>query len=194
MIFDFYFVSNIIVWLCSWTLISSVIVDFLLYQDNKNTQKKKKSKVATWNMSLFFFFLYILWWTKIWKFNIESEFIIFINILWLSIVVISTFFNVVWRFYLSSNWANHIKIYDNHFLVNSWPYKIVRHPLYASLIWLWIWVWLVYSNYLMLILTLLIFLPMMIYRAKQEEELLEKKFNNYKEYKEKVWMFLPKLF
>lgn len=100
----------------------------------------------------------------------------------------------MWRFYLSSNWANHIKIYDNHSLVVSWPYKIVRHPLYASLIWFWVWVGLAYLNYLMIALTLFIFLPMMIYRAKQEEQLLSERFPDYKNYKKKVSMFLPKLF
>jgi protein-S-isoprenylcysteine O-methyltransferase Ste14 len=46
----------------------------------------------------------------------------------------------------------------------------------------------------MIALTLFIFLPMMIYRAKQEEQLLSERFPDYKDYKKKVSMFIPKIF
>lgn len=189
-----YFWINLTIWLCSSVLIFSVIFDFILYQENNNTKKEKKSKVATWNMSFFFFLLYLIWVLKIWNFIIQDNIKNIISIIWIILVILWTLFNIIWRFYLSSNWANHIKIYDNHTLVTSGPYKIVRHPLYASLIWFWVWVWLAYTNFLMIILTLAIFLPMMIYRARQEEQLLTEKFKNYIEYKKKVWMFFPKLF
>jgi protein-S-isoprenylcysteine O-methyltransferase Ste14 len=35
---------------------------------------------------------------------------------------------------------------------------------------------------------------MMIYRAKQEEKMLKERFVDYTKYKEKVWMFFPKIF
>lgn len=187
-------ILNLMVWLCSSALIISVIADFLLYQENDNTKKVKKSKVATWNMSLLFFVIYILIMSNTWKINIINNYKIIVIAVWMTLTIIWTVFNIMWRFYLSSNWANHIKIYDNHSLILSWPYKIVRHPLYASLIWFWIWVWLVYSNILVIVLICIIFIPMMYYRAKQEEQLLKERFDEYTKYKNKVWMFFPKIF
>lgn len=188
------FLINLIISLCSSALIFSVIFDFILYEENDNTKKQKKSKVATWNMSFFFFILYLIWLLKIWNFRVQDNINNIITVIWIVLVILWTIFNIMWRFYLSNNWANHIKIYDNHTLVVSWPYKIVRHPLYASLIGFWVWVGLAYLNYLMIALTLFIFLPMMIYRAKQEEQLLSERFPDYKDYKKKVSMFIPKIF
>ncbi len=188
------FLTNLIIWLCSSALILSVIIDFLLYQENNKTKKVKKSKVATWNMSFFFFLLYLTWVFHIWNIEVYGNLKNIFTIVWLFLVIIWTILNIVWRFYLSTNWANHIKIYDNHTLITYGAYKIVRHPLYASLIWFAYGVWLTYSNWIVLLLNTIIFIPMMIYRAKQEEKLLTERFANYSEYKKKVWMFLPKLF
>jgi len=187
-------ILNLMVWLCSSALIVSVIADFLLYQENDNTKKVKKSKVATWNMSLLFFVIYLLIISNTWKLYIPDNYKIIIITIWIILTIIWTIFNIIWRFYLSNNWANHIKIYDNHSLVTSWPYKIVRHPLYASLIWFWLWVWLVYSNILVIVLISFVFIPMMYYRARQEEILLSERFKEYTDYKKKVWMFFPKIF
>lgn len=189
-----FFYSSLIIWICSSLLLLSVFVDFVLYYDNENIKNEKKSKVATWNMLLFFFVLYLIWLSRIWNINISYKYELFVNIFWLGLVIIWTIFNIIWRFYLSDNWSNHIKIYENHKLVKSWPYRIVRHPLYASLMRFWLWIWITYRNYLMIIFILLIFIPMMIYRAKQEEELLTKRFPEYMKYKKKVWLFFPKLF
>lgn len=161
--------------------------NYIYYKD------KLKSKVATWRMVIFFVVVYLVLRFQIWTIiipNIQTISIIF----WLIIVVFSTYFNILWRFYLSTNWSDNIKIYNDHSFINTWPYKIVRHPLYASLIWINYWVALIYSNWLVIILWTFVFLPMMIYRARQEEKLLIKNFINYTDYKNKVWMFFPKFY
>lgn len=189
------FLLNLIIWLCSSALVISIIADFMFYGENKNTKNELKSKVATGNMSLFFFVLYLILLLRLWKFPIENlDYKRIITGLGLFLVVVWTIFNIAWRYFLAHNWANHIKIYDNHTLVTAWPYKIVRHPLYSSLIWLSYGVWLAYCNWLILILTSIVFLPMMFYRAKQEEKMLTERFSDYVRYKQKVWMFFPKIF
>lgn len=185
---------NLVVWICSSILIIAVILDFIFFEEKIDTKNKKKSKVATWTMALFFFLLYIVWILKIWNLSFWEKLDLILIFFWIFLVIVWTIFNVVWRYYLSSNWANHIKIYKDHFLVKTGPYKIVRHPLYASLIWFWIWVSIVYLNYMMLTLVIFIFIPMMYYRARQEEKLLNKNFLEYKNYKKNTWMFFPKLF
>lgn len=94
---------------------------------------------------------------------------------------------------MGENWGNNVVIYKNHTLVTNGVYKIVRHPLYASIIWMIYAVGLLYKNYMVLILNTVIFIPFMTYRAKQEEKELDKIFNEYKNYKNRVGMFLPKI-
>ena len=183
---------NTIVWLCTLALVIAVIIDFVFYEEKDETKNKQKSQVATWRMAIFFVLVYLAIRFRIWIYSIQNL-QIYLIIIWIIITIISTVFNIVWRFYLSTNWANNIKIYKDHKLINTWPYKIVRHPLYASLIWINYWLWLIYSNWLVFVLATCIFIPMMIYRAKQEEKLLEKNFWEYKDYKKKVWMFFPKI-
>jgi len=98
------------------------------------------------------------------------------------------------RKYLGKNWGNNVVIYKNHTLVTNGVYKFVRHPLYASIIWMIYSVGVLYNNYLVIILNTIIFIPFMTYRAKQEEKELEKMFDEYKNYRKKVGMFFPKIF
>ena len=101
--------------------------------------------------------------------------------------------NILGRLSLGRNWANHIKIYSDHVLVSGGVYNIVRHPLYASLIWMFLGASLVYFNYLAFLAIAFVFSPFMYYRAKQEEELLLKEFEEYNAYQQKVGMFFPKI-
>jgi len=183
---------NLIVWICILSLVIAVFVDFLLYDEKNIIKHKLKSRVATWRMFIFFIIIYFVLKFRIWVYTIEihqtSQIII-----WIIIVIFSTFYNILWRFHLSTNWANNIKIYSDHSFITTGPYRFVRHPLYASLIWINYWVALIYSNWLVIVLASFIFLPMMFYRASQEEKLLIKNFSDYKKYKKNVWMFFPKI-
>ena len=109
-------------------------------------------------------------------------------------MVFSAAVNICGRMSLGKNWANQIKIYPDHVFVASGAYRLVRHPLYASIIWIFFGASLVYENYVAFFLTLLVFVPFMYYRAKQEEDLLTKEFQDYKNYQKEVGMFFPKFF
>ena len=101
--------------------------------------------------------------------------------------------NVKGRVDLGKNWGNQIRIYGDHTFVTGGTYRLVRHPLYASLVWMFLGASLIYQNYLALLAALFIFIPFMRYRATQEEELLAKEFSAYAEYQKEVGMFFPKL-
>jgi protein-S-isoprenylcysteine O-methyltransferase Ste14 len=146
-------------------------------------------------MLLFFICFYLVIRFNIGVITIENLSIrILIIIVGLLIIIIGTFVNIKGRIDLGKNWANHIKIYKNHTLVSTGVYRLVRHPLYASLIWAFYGASLVYLNFIALLLNTFIFIPFMYYRAKQEEELLDKEFFDYNKYKRRVAMFFPKLF
>jgi len=82
---------------------------------------------------------------------------------------------------------------ENHKLIKKGPFGIIRHPLYVSYILILAGLSLTLLTYWILIPTLFVIIG--IYpTAKAEEELLIEKFGEqYREYKKKVGMFFPKI-
>ncbi|MCL2652151.1 MAG: isoprenylcysteine carboxylmethyltransferase family protein, partial [Candidatus Azobacteroides sp.] len=110
------------------------------------------------------------------------------------LVILGCYVNVQGRLTLKQNWANQVTIYRHQQFVSGSVYKWVRHPLYASLIWMFCGAALIYGNWLALLSIFVIFVPMMIYRAKQEEKLLCEEFSEYADYQRKTGMLFPKIF
>lgn len=184
--------------LCAFALLISVLIDFIEFNDEKRMNgektKERKSVVATGTMLLFFLALYLVLRLGIGTFLIQDLRIrIPITILCIIIVLIGTAVNIKGRYDLGKNWANHIKIYDGHTLITTGMYRVVRHPLYASLIWIAFAASIAYQNWFGVILTAAIFLPMMAYRAKQEEKLLTERFKSYDAYAKTTPRFFPKI-
>jgi protein-S-isoprenylcysteine O-methyltransferase Ste14 len=100
--------------------------------------------------------------------------------------------NIWGRILLRNNWANHIKIYAGHTLVRRGIYRVVRHPLYASIILMLLGGSVLWQNYLSALATVVFFIPAMVYRAKQEERLLREHFPDYAAYQQQAGMFFPK--
>lgn len=189
----FELISTFIIVLCFCAVLISIAIDFMKFDSDNKTKREKKSIVATGTMLFFFVCFYLLIKFRIGTIEINSLYIKLLFILvGLAVIVLGSVINIWGRLSLGKNWANHIKIYQNHTLIKEGAYKLVRHPLYASLIWIFYGACLVYLNYYAFLLNTFIFIPFMYYRAKQEEELLEKEFFDYNKYKLKVGMFFPK--
>ncbi len=183
--------------ICSSVITLSVIsvfvaiaIDFLLYNERSATKCKKKSIVATGSMVGFYLVYYLVIRFHIGTIHHKSVFLV---ILGTTMIAIGAVINLLGRLHLGSNWANHIKIYEEHVLITSGAYSIVRHPLYSSIMLMLLGGSLAYRNYLSLLLTALVFIPFMYYRAKQEETLLSQEFENYQEFKSKTGMFFPRI-
>jgi protein-S-isoprenylcysteine O-methyltransferase Ste14 len=186
-------VSVFILGVCIIIILIAILINFI--ESNKsNVQKEKKSVVETGTMLLFFLFYYLSIRFGLGKIVYTNFYIrIPLMVFSLLVIIIGTYVNVSGRFKLGKNWANQIKIYKDHTLITKGVYKIVRHPLYASLIWMFYAGAIIYFNWIAFLLNTLIFIPFMYYRAKQEENLLTKQFKNYKQYQNNVGMFFPKL-
>jgi len=185
------FIINLVVGLCIFAILIAVLLNFIDDSDYKHkTQKEKKSIVETGTMTLFFVGVYFLLKMRVGVFESNNVVLVISGLI---IMIIGAWFNIWGRYYLGKNWANQIKIYNDHQLVTSGPYKIVRHPLYASLIWMFYASAFIYANWAVVIATSTVFVPFMYYRAKQEEKLLSGQFTNYKEYIKKTGMFFPKI-
>ena len=190
----FSFIIQLIICSSVLCLFISILIDFTLYSRDKHIKKEKKSIVETGTMTLFLVIFYLILMSKrgivpINDINLKHIVIILGTIA----IVIGCIINIVGRFNLGSNWANHIKIYDEHTLVQKGMYRIVRHPLYASIMLMFYGACLVYRNLLCLLAVTFVFIPFMYYRAKQEETLLIQTFSEYNEYKNRVGMFFPKI-
>jgi len=184
-------IPDIIIGLCLFILFTSIIINFAEAKGKK--KKERRSVVETGTMTLFFLVFYALIRFDIGGIEVPQAVKMIDTGIGLAIIIFGTYVNVRGRLSLGKNWANQATLYDSQTLVREGPYRFVRHPLYASLIWMFYGAILVYPNYLAFLLVTLVFVPFMAYRAKLEEEMLEKEFKGYKEYKKEVGMFFPKL-
>jgi len=190
----FTFIIQLIICSSVLGLFVSILIDFALYTKDKHVKKEKKSIVETGTMTLFFIFFYFVILSKqgvvpIYNIYLKNCIIIIGTMA----IVTGCTLNIIGRFNLGSNWANQIKIYDEHTLVQNGMYKIVRHPLYASIILMFYGACLVYRSYLCFLMVSVVFIPFMYYRAKQEETLLIQTFTEYSNYKKTTGMFFPKI-
>ncbi|NTW72040.1 MAG: isoprenylcysteine carboxylmethyltransferase family protein [Eubacteriaceae bacterium] len=190
----FNFVITGILSLSITVLLLAIVADFIFYSRDEAVKKSQKSVVATGTMFLFFLVYYTVIRLRLGEIKLADDFLNkALSALGAAMAVSGTVMNILGRLKLKDNWANHIKIYNSHELVQTGVYRIVRHPLYSSIILMLLGGVLVYKNYLSLLLTVLIFIPFMVYRASQEEALLSKEFLGYEAYKRKTGMFFPKI-
>jgi len=186
----FFLSSYIFIGFCSVLILASVFLNFILTP--KRRANAKKSPVATFSMLVFALIVYLIIRSRLGElqYNNPNLRIVF-AIIGLFFILTGTLVNILGRVNLGKNWANQVTIYKDQELVRKGVFNLVRHTLYASLIWFFIGVSLVFQSWLIFVLTLVIFLPMMHYRARQEEKALKRKFIDYKDYKKEVGMFFP---
>lgn len=185
-------IMGMIVPLSLAVLFISIGINFLIYDRNSAAEKFKKSPVETFSMTLFSVGIYFVIINQFGSYP-KGDLSRTITYMGLLVFPLSCLFNIVGRFYLGSNWSNQVRLKENHSLVCTGPYKIVRHPLYASTIWMIYAASMIYANYLTFILNTLVFIPLMAYRAKQEESFLITKFPEYSSYIATTGLFFPKL-
>lgn len=186
-------INTLLVSLCVTLVFLAIFVDFALHNTKGQAIKEKKSIVETGTMTLFFLGYYLLLQSGIGRGLVLGKFLerdsFLVNLLtvmgWIPLVF-GCVMNIWGRLVLGNNWANHIKIYNHHTFIQKGPYQWVRHPLYGSIIMMLLSGGLIYQDLLLILLTLIIFVPMMTYRANQEEALLTKEFEKYKEYQKQV--------
>ncbi|MEI7833132.1 MAG: isoprenylcysteine carboxylmethyltransferase family protein [bacterium] len=188
-----YFVS-VLVALCVVAILGAVLLNFLTARVTGEVAERRNSPVATGSMMGFFIGYYLLIHQQVGNVQLpDPHWYIACALVGLPAVLLGTVVNIQGRLRLGKNWANQATIYQEQTLVQEGVYRWVRHPLYASLIWIFLGAAVVYHNWAALLATLLIFIPMMRYRAGLEEKLLLERFPEYAEYQQNVGQFFPKL-
>jgi len=184
-------ISDGVAAICFLAILIAVVQNFMTF-DKTRSSKAKKSPVATASMAGFAAVLYFTLKFKLGAFDELN--IIPIRLIGSALMLLGAGFNIWGRLYLKGNWSDHVRIYQDQTLISTGPYSIVRHPLYASLIWLFLGAAMSYYNVFAALETILIFVPAMTYRAILEERALAEKFGEqYINYQKNTGRFFPKI-
>jgi protein-S-isoprenylcysteine O-methyltransferase Ste14 len=167
--------------------LAAVLLNFLLARGRDRIKSERRSPVATATMLGFFAGLYLILRFHLGEVPVPAG----VVGAGLALLGAGTLFNLMGRFNLGGNWGDHVVIYQDHTFVARGAYRWVRHPLYASLIWMASGASLILGNPVALAAVLGIFLPAMVYRARQEEAALIETFPGYAAYRRVTGMFLP---
>jgi protein-S-isoprenylcysteine O-methyltransferase Ste14 len=100
---------------------------------------------------------------------------------------------LVWaRKALAGKFSGHVQIQPDHSLVQSGPYRLVRHPGYLGYLLLVLGLAAGYSSLVSLGAAILLLLPGLVYRIKVEERLLAAEFGEeYRLYTQKTQRLIP---
>jgi len=182
--------ARLIVTLCTVAVLAAVFVNFQLARHAHAIRSERPSLVRTGSMLAFFGVVYLLIRLHVGVYAIPGLGFP-AAVAGLVLVVLGSVVNIMGRFALGRNWGNQVIVYQDHSLVTGGVYRFVRHPLYASLIWMFIGAALVFQNWAALLVTVLIFVPAMVYRGKLEERALIAQFPDYAEYRDRTGMLFP---
>jgi protein-S-isoprenylcysteine O-methyltransferase Ste14 len=179
----------------AFTILSvAVVYNFLSEKKDATVKTYKKTPVDTLTMYGVIGLMYLcfrLSYTDGFQF-LKWDSSLMLQLFGVALVYLGLIVNVLGRLTLKGQWSNMIKIKENHQVIDTGVFKVVRHPLYASTLWMILGAGLIYGNFGILGLLALVFYPMMIYRAKQEEWALSS-LAGYTAYKERTGRFFPKL-
>ncbi len=111
------------------------------------------------------------------------------------IVAISGILFVGWaRIVLGGNWSGStLAIKENHELITSGPYSIVRHPMYTGTLFILLGIAFTVGNIQSFLAVIMCLIAYLI-RIYIEEKILRQKFPEYTSYKIKTKMLIPFLF
>lgn len=183
-------VGSLVTALCVTATLLAVAVNFKLAARGHSVRTERRSAVATGSMLGFLALFYLLIRLRVGVYVFETAYPV-MAVAGMLLLVAGAAVNIMGRFALGQNWGNQVIIYQDHTLVTGGMYRLVRHPLYASIIWMFAGASLVYQNWASLAAMLVIFVPAMYWRGKLEEAALLAQFPAYREYQRKTGMFIP---
>ena len=95
---------------------------------------------------------------------------------------------------LGQQWSLQARVLDNHKLITSGVYDLVRHPIYTAMLGMLIATGLVISHWIVLGAAILIFLAGTEVRTRLEEKLLAEAFGEqFEEWRSRVPKLIPSI-
>jgi protein-S-isoprenylcysteine O-methyltransferase Ste14 len=171
----------IIAFLSTLTILTSVALKFISYsKDARSTEKQ--TPVSTFSMIIVLLPIVPLVTNSIGVITVGKLLGTFFFLFGLLLILLSTATNIMARITIGHFWSDHIVVHELHTVIDKGVFAMVRHPMYSSLIIYNLGLALIFMNYFILFINLVLFIPMMIYRAKQEESQILKVNKDYQEY------------
>ena len=179
----------ILVYVTGVILLAAVVWKFYEYRQTSQALEKQRTHFfSTREMLLLVLLLFPCWigsWGQVALPLIPYYFFFVIGTVGL---LFATGWHVWAKLNIGGLWSDGIEIKQNHPLRTTGAYALARHPMYASLL-LWCWsASLLLANALTLGLVCAVFLPLMVRRAKAEEQWLVQKNPDYALYQKNVRM------
>nr|WP_309084698.1 protein-S-isoprenylcysteine O-methyltransferase [Chelativorans sp.] len=96
---------------------------------------------------------------------------------------------------LGRNWSITLEIRDQHNLISTGPYALVRHPMYTSFLLMAVGQFLLLSNWIVGLVGLLGFATLFFLRVDKEEHMMLESFGpQYRDYMERTKRIIPYLY
>ncbi len=130
-----------------------------------------------------FYFFVVLWITQ------QERNYGFGNIVFIFLALFLLFFGLLLWVILLISLGKNLTVYpEGHHLVTTGVYKLFRHPFYVGINATFLGMSMLCGSWLGLGATLILIIPLNIFRAKSEEVVLREAFGKaYEEYVKKVW-------
>lgn len=182
----------LLIGLSTAAVLAAVAINFAKAEEAGDVSQRRRSPVATGTMLAFFV---AVWWLLSRGIGRVASpgprWSSAALLVGTAMVVVGATVNVLGRHNLGRNWANQVTVYESQTLVTSGLYAWLRHPLYASLIWMFVGASLAYHNAAAMAATWAVFVPAMYLRSSQEEALLSERFAEYPAYRARTGRFFP---
>jgi protein-S-isoprenylcysteine O-methyltransferase Ste14 len=98
-----------------------------------------------------------------------------------NIIVFGAYIFIFFIFNENAYASTVIQVENEQHVITTGPYSIIRHPMYLGMVLMSLFMPLALGSYFSLI-PMLFIIPITLFRIKNEEDLLLKKLNGYKEY------------
>ncbi len=182
------------IYLTGLILLIAVVAKFREHARNKQSlESDQKHPFSTREMLICVLLLFPFWVNNVGQFTVEDS----LQTAYFATGSIMIFLAIAWhiaaKLHIRFMWSDGIEIKSSHHLVTTGAYALARHPMYASLL-LWCWgASLVMFNWATFALVSVVFLPLIVMRARAEEKALSSTLPDYVLYQRNVRMLTPTL-
>jgi protein-S-isoprenylcysteine O-methyltransferase Ste14 len=108
-------------------------------------------------------------------------------------LALSLGFSVWARRHLGRNWSAHVVVKEDHVLIRSGPYRYVRHPIYAGILFAMLGMALAIGEWRALVGFAAMVLSFAI-KSRQEERRMRETFAEYADYQRRTAALIPYLY